>query len=262
MQYFTEEEYNTMIRELLYTTPVCFDTMLRIAGKTLTPYIRNLCSGSSFLRGRQYEDDIMQLIYVRMVKTCVTHFLCREDAPNDSPEEFKAWMFRVAKNIFLDFIRRKHRIYSEEGDMPETGIKEPSTETPELEAMRTHLNKVFAAALGVRSAVPKLLAWIALQILVLEHVETQIEANHVLAEEFSGMTMDGLMEWIELQAEAIPWIELDRQQMDSVRKRLDEPYGGKCRLGDVPFGETFRDLAMISDWTYRMNAKIKEVMKK
>lgn len=262
MQYFTQEEYNEMIQELLYTTPVCFDTMLRIAEKTLKPYVRKLCAGDSFLRGRQCEDDIMQLIYIRLVKTCVTNFLYREERQNDSPEEFRAWMFCVAKNIFLDYIRKNHRMYANEEEIPETGVKEPSTETPELDALHTQLNKVFSAALGVRSAVPKLLSWIALQILVLEYVDTQIEANHVLAEKFSAMTMDELMEWILFQAKAIPWLELDRQQMDSVRKRLDDPYDGKRRLGDVPFGETFRDIAMISDWTYRMNTKIKEVMKK
>ncbi len=262
MQYFTQEEYNDMVRELLYTSPVCFDTMLRIAEKTLTPYIRNLCSGDSFLRGRQCEDDIMQLICIRLVKTCVTNFLYRDGVLNSSPEEFKAWMFRVAKNIFLDFIRKNHRMYANEEEIPETGVKEPSTETPGLDAMRAHLNNVFSAALGVRSAVPKLLSWIALQILVLEYADSQIEANHILVNEFSSMTMDEMMEWIQLQAEAIRWLELDRRQMDAIRKRLDDPYDGKRRLGDVPFGETFRDIAMISDWTYRMNTKIKEVMKK
>lgn len=106
---FTTEEFETMVHELLYSQPVSFDTLCQMADKTLSPSIINWCKLEDCLRGRGFEDDIMQEIHLRLMKTTVDYFLLREriNGPyNNNPESFENWMFRVADNLKRDFANK------------------------------------------------------------------------------------------------------------------------------------------------------------
>ena len=200
MQYFTQDEYNEMIRELLHTTPVCYDTMAMIAERTLKPYLRKLCNNDVYLRGRQCDDDIMQQVHMHLIQFCVTRFLYRNDTVNDSPEEFTAWLFTVAKNAFLDYVRKNHRIYKKEGEYPEDDTPpESSSDDHVVQTARERLTETFDVVSGLRSKVPMLLTWMAVHILVLCYVESNAKAIHILDREFSAKPMDKMLEWILTQ---------------------------------------------------------------
>lgn len=52
------------------------------------------------LRGRGMEDEIMQDVFVRLLKITVTHFLSQKDINGESnihPDKFQAWITTVAK---------------------------------------------------------------------------------------------------------------------------------------------------------------------
>ena len=72
---FTRNEFDTMVNELLYSTPASFDMLCSIAEKTLRPSVINWCKNEDCLRGKGYEDDIMQEIHLRLMKTTVDYFL-------------------------------------------------------------------------------------------------------------------------------------------------------------------------------------------
>ena len=79
MRSFTDEEYKIMIYELTEREPVCFDMLCAIAERTLKGTVYRWCSDDIDLRGKALEEDIMQDIFIRLIKTCVTHFLMRDD---------------------------------------------------------------------------------------------------------------------------------------------------------------------------------------
>ena len=106
---FTREEFDAMVNELLYENPISFNMLCRIAEKTLRPSVVNWCRNEDCLRGRGYEDDIMQEIHLRLMKTVVTYFLLRDgiEGPyNNDPEGFEDWIFCVAANLKRDFANK------------------------------------------------------------------------------------------------------------------------------------------------------------
>ena len=76
---FTKEEFETMVQELLFSDPISFDMLCQIANKTLRSTVIHWCRLEDCLRGRGFEDDIMQEIYLRLMKTTVDYFLLRHD---------------------------------------------------------------------------------------------------------------------------------------------------------------------------------------
>ena len=120
---FTREEFDIMVNQLLNKEPISFDMLCEIADKTLRPSVINWCKKEDCLRGRGYEDDIMQEIKLRFIKTTVSHFLLRDGirgAYNNDPDGFEDWMFRVADNLKRDFANkiRKRDFKTEDIDDP------------------------------------------------------------------------------------------------------------------------------------------------
>ena len=70
MAYFTEEEFHKMLTELSEGNPDGYVTLYHIAEKTLKKTVYAWCSRSKTTRG--YEQDVMQEIYLRLIKKCVT----------------------------------------------------------------------------------------------------------------------------------------------------------------------------------------------
>ena len=68
-----------MISEMTNKAYPSFDMLCFMAEKTLRSKGRYWCSTDSVLRGRGMEDDIMQDIFIRLIKTTATRFLVRKD---------------------------------------------------------------------------------------------------------------------------------------------------------------------------------------
>jgi hypothetical protein len=103
---FTREEFDTMVTELLYSDEISYDALYRIAEVTLRKKVAYWCYAEPCLRGRGYEDDIMQEIHLRLIKTVIPNFLLHkkiEGPYNDNPEGFSGWLCRVGENIKKDF---------------------------------------------------------------------------------------------------------------------------------------------------------------
>ncbi len=68
-----------MVKELLCDEKTSFSMLCHIAEKTLKPSVIAWCREDECLCGRGYENDIMQEICIRLIKTTVSSFLVREN---------------------------------------------------------------------------------------------------------------------------------------------------------------------------------------
>lgn len=71
---FSDEEFHTMISELIEEEHPSYDLLCSIADRTLRQTVKHWCAMEPVLLGRNLEEDIMQDIFCRLIKTCVTFF--------------------------------------------------------------------------------------------------------------------------------------------------------------------------------------------
>ena len=266
---FTTDEFETMVQELLYCDPVSFDTLCQIADKTLRPSVINWCKTEDCLRGRGYEDDIMQEIHLRLMKTTVDYFLLRDgiDGPyNNNPEGFEDWMFRVADNLKRDFANkvRNRDFKTEDIDNPNI-ISTPDDSDYDAEERIDRLKEAFSIVISADVNIYKVLTWLAQFIFILDANVTKIKSNELIIVAFENKTLFEMYDMILTASKRIPWIVISKTQNDRILEALR-----KKRTGDVSYGETkYKEFFMkhngevsgkksISDWVNRMNDMIKK----
>lgn len=266
---FTKDEFDVMVNELLYKEPISFDMLCRIAEKTLRPSVVNWCKTEDCLRGRGYEDDIMQEIHLRLMKTTVYYFLLRDDIEgpyNDNPEGFEDWIFFVAKNIKRDFANRiRNRDFTTE-DIDDPAIGEiPSVDyEDDTEENVDRLKHAFSIVLSSDVGIYKVLTWLAQFIFILKYDVSKIKSNELIITAFENKTLYDMYDMILTASNKIPWIVITREQNEKILEALR-----KRRNGKVSYGETkYKDFFMkhngevsgkksISDWMNRINNMIK-----
>ncbi len=263
---FTHEEFALMVNELLYSDPISFDALCRIAEKTLRPLVISWCKTEDCLRGRGFEDDIMQNIHLHLIKTTVNFFLLHKgiDGPyNNDPEGFERWMVTVAKNLKRDFANQVRG-----RDFKTAAMDDPSIiSAPAADDKEDGIDKLkeaFAIALDADVSVYKVLTWLAQAIFVLDTGVTKIKSNELILDAFEDKTLYEMYEMLLIAAKRIPWLEITCAQNDKILKALR-----KMHISGVSYGETrYSDFFMksngkpsgkksISDWVNRMNGLIK-----
>ena len=266
---FTRDEFNVMVNELLYKDPISFDMLCQIAEKTLRPSVVNWCKTEDCLRGRGYEDDIMQEIHLRLMKTTVDYFLLRDDIEgpyNDNPEGFEDWIFFVAKNIKRDFANkiRNRDFTTDDIDDPAIGEIPSSDYEDDTEENVDRLKQASSIVLSSDVGIYKVLTWLAQFIFILECDVSKIKSNELIITAFENKTLYDMYDMILTASNKIPWIVITREQNEKILEALR-----KRRNGNVSYGETkYKDFFMkhngevsgkksISDWMNRMNDMIK-----
>lgn len=266
---FTTEEFEIMVHELLYSDPVSFDTLCQIADKTLRPSVINWCKSEDCLRGRGFEDDIIQEIHLRLMKTTVDYFLLREgvNGPyNNNPEGFEDWMFRVADNLKCDFANKvRNRDFKTEDIDDPSVISTPDDGDYDAEERIDRLKQAFSIVLSADVSIYKVLTWLAQFIFILDTNVTKIKSNDLIIAAFENKTLYEMYDMILTASKRIPWIVINKQQNEKILTALR-----KKRDGDVSYGETrYKEFFMkhngevsgkksISDWVNRMNDMIKK----
>ena len=118
------------------------------------------------------------------------------------------------------------------------------------------LNNAFRIVIESDSKVYKVLTWVAQLIIILNSNVSKIESNDILIEQFDSMTLDAMFALIVEQATAIPWLQLERSQILSIKARLNEECSDGCRMGEKVYSDFYMKKgakASISDWVNRMN---------
>lgn len=264
MPMITEQEFHTMVEELLHREEASFASLCAIAERELKSSIRRWCATDDTLRGRNCEEDIMQEIHLRLIKTTVSHFLLRDEdgTVNMDPGGFRAWMFQVAKNITRDHAQRLRRVRANTTGLTEIEDQESDPEGSKLERMED-LTRAFEIVLDADVQVYKVLTWLAQGLFIVELGITKIESNGMIVETFGEKTLFEMRDMLLAAAKALPWLQIRPAQLQRINEALQEPYDDVRCYGQVAYQEFFMKKggkATISDWVNRMNGMIKRVM--
>lgn len=256
-----------MIFELTKGDTACYNTLISIAKKTLYKTVCGWCNQTSVLRN--YEDDMMQEIYIRLIKKCVTGFLMRDGVLNDDPNGFKNWLFTVAKNIRNDFAKKLgaeelYEMNTEDGETPESADTDDEL-YDDGDYDYDALNNYFSIVLDADSKVHIPMTWVTVMLMVVRGGMNRIEATASLISIFEKMTMDSMFDFILRQSEKILWLRLHENHIEKIRLKLDETDSDGIRTGDKKYSEFYMKKgakASVSDWVNRMNSRIVKEVKK
>lgn len=261
----SREDYNVMVAELL-GEPAQFEKLCEIACKTLSPWMKARCKGDRLLRNGQYESDIMQELYIKLMVNAVSGFLLRdgtEKCREKTPEQFVAWMYTVASNCFIDFRKKvsRHTVIStdeEDFELPELS---EDTETEEVsDARAALLQSSFTEVLESDSAVYKVLTWLALSLFVLETETTKIAATRAMLKKFEDATLDEMYSFVCERSSLIPWLTVTDEQHARIRSALDKKRTERLTYGQSRYSDFFMKVKgepsgkkSVSDWLNRLN---------
>ena len=269
MRPFTDEEFEIMISEITDKTHPSFNMLCIIAEKTLRSKVRYWCATDSILSRRGMEDDIMQEVFIRLIKTTVTHFLKREDRNgelNDNPDEFKSWIFKVAERIKIDTSNSlRNRDYKmrgfEEGE--EEQVPDDSDDDGESYQHDT-LAEAFKIVIDSDAKIYKILTWLAQSLFIIEYDVTKIQSNDIIIKAFGEKSLFEMKDILLGYAEKIEWIVITPDQIEKIDRALNAEFKNKL-IGEIKYKDFFMKKggkASISDWVNRMNRLIESRMKK
>lgn len=267
----SKEEFNEMVDQLLNDNEVKFDALCSIAERTLRSTVVHWCVNDPYLCGKQLEDDIMQEIYIRLIKTCKSSFLLRNGVDgeiNNDPEGFKSWLFKVAINIKRDFASSTRNLNFKEREFADGEEEKISDDTLELSENSEERNELLKAAFGIvlnsDSQIYKILTWIAQCLFILKFDITKIQSNGMIVEQFEDKTLREMYQLILDASKTIPWVVISTKQCDKIEAQLSDLWIDGRMYGQVKYSEFFMKKggkATISDWVNRMNNMIKRVVR-
>lgn len=260
---FSDQEFEIMIFEMSDDTHPAFDALCAIAEKILRPKVRYWCRSDPVLYGRGMEDDIMQEILIRLIKTIVTHFLKRNGVVNRNPEEFQKWITTVAKNVQIDMAKAlRNRDARVRGFVEGEQIAAPSAPDGEEDSRRETLAEAFRIVLDSDAAVYKILTWLAQSIFIIEYNVTKIRSNELIIAAFGERSLFEMRDMVLDAADNVEWISITDAQKARMDQALNMKWAGKA-IGEIPYQEFFMKKggkASISDWVNRMNKMIERQM--
>ncbi len=260
------EEFETMVHQLLEEETVRFDALCQIAQKVLPRSVKRWCDADDCLRGRGYEEDIMQNIQLKLMSTTISYFLLRdgvEGPVNRDPDGFRSWMFQVARNVTRDFGNciRKNDFHTQ--PLQEDPDSEPDLPA-EPEAIHTErLKEAVDIALQGDVQIYKTLTWLAQCLTILEADVSKHQSNGLIVEAFSKKTLSQMYQMLQDSAKEFPWLALTQAQHQKILDALNQPWDDKLRYADVCYEVFFMKKGgknTISDWMNRMNNRIRRAM--
>lgn len=270
MRSFSNEEFNMMISELIDEKHSSYDLLCSIADRTLRPTVKHWCAMEPALSGRNFEDDIMQDIFCRLIKTCVTFFLKKDNCGkfvNRDPDDFKSWMFKVAENIKRDTAntlrRRNFNVRGfEDGEVEQLPDCTEDEET--ILYRQEKLARAFELVLNSDAKIYKVLTWLAQSLFIIQYDISKIESNHEIIKEFSEKSLFEMRDIIFQVAHYVPWLSISQSQIDKINCALNTVFRDNKPIGEMRYKDFFMKKggkATISDWVNRMNNMIERLMK-
>ncbi len=262
---FTTEEFDIMVEELLEQEPVSFQMLCDIAAKTLRPTVIRWCRTDENLRGRGYEEDILQEIYIRLIKTTVSYFLLRDgvDGPvNRDPQGFYSWMFKVATNIKRDFTAKLRQDDFKTDDLE--NAKELESDGTELDRIGyiDQIRRSVAIAINADVRVYKSVTWLAHCVFILQLGMSRNEANDMIEKAFEHKSLNDMYRAVASLASKITWLDFESLDTQRITDALGDTKDGVI-MGEAEYGSFFMKKGgkkTISDWVNRMNNLIRRTM--
>ena len=264
---FTEEEFRTMVNELLFCESPCHETLVWIADKTLRATVIRWCNTDSRLKNGEHWEDLLQEIMVRLIKTTVPSFLLHKDVEgpyNDDPVGFQKWMFTLAGNMKEDYAKRV--FLRESRAIPIDEVNPPAGPTfsdsdHRTERLQMALNVVLSDDINVY----KTLTWLAQFVFMLSGDMTKIRSNELIISTFKDKTLNEMYHMLLHASARIAWLEINATQQERLRSKLSLEYASGVPYGEVKYEAFFMKVKgepsgkkSISDWVNRINDRIRK----
>lgn len=264
---FTRDDFDQMVQEVLFTKPSRYDALCRIAQQVLPPFVKSWCNAESYVRGRGYEDDLMQGILLHLMKTVVHGFLLNKratDGYNDNPEGFEHWITKVAHNYARDFFNEIRGVaFQSESEEALEGMSVSDEDWVERQERHNALRYAFNVVLASNSGVYKVLTWLAQVLFIADKGMEHHKANALIVLVFENKTLGEMYDFILAHSQRVEWMTVSPQQHRRILAALRKPYDDDRTYGEVAFKEFFMmykgeisGKKSVSDWIYRFKKLI------
>lgn len=267
---FTQDEFEIVVNELLYKESTSYDMLCHIIIKFLGPKVSNWCRNNSALRGRGYEEDLLQELCLYLIKVTVDKFFLKKDENGNlkyrrDPAVFGKWLNTVARNKIIDWAievgENDNRTVNIDDEFDECQIIEDDNE--DKEDYTEVLKDAFSVVLASNAGIYKILTWLAQSVIVINSDLTRIKARDAVIQAFEDKTLADMYSMILVAADKISWLEISDEQHRKIIDSLKSPWDDEKSYGEV----TYRDFFMrykgeispkksISDWVNRMDAEV------
>lgn len=257
-----------MVNELLYQKPTSYDMLCHIAIKFLGPKINSWCRNNSALRGRGYEEDLLQELCLYLIKVTVDKYFLKKDENGNlkyrrDPAVFGKWLNTVARNKVIDCAievgESDNHTSSIDDEFNECQIIEEEEEIDSTEALK----KAFSTVLSSNAGIYKILTWLAQSIIVINSDLTRIKARDAVIRTFEEKTLADMYSMILVAADKISWLEISDEQHNKIIASLKSPWDDERCYGEVAYREFFMRYKgevspkkSISDWVNRMDSEV------
>lgn len=265
------EEFKIMVDELLYRETVSFEMMTVIAEKILKSRVRAWCNSDDMLRGRGFEDDIMQEIKIRLMKKTISRFLLKNgiNGPvNMDCEGYVKWVQVVGENVKRNFAK-KVRIR----DFVIDNIDDPKLEKVlvsddwESDAEKAELlRQSFDIVMASDSKIYMILTWMVHTIFIYRLNISAIESEDMTIKLFKNKTLFEMYDMILKLSESVQWMNISKAQKDRIMQELNKTSASGVLFGNMKYCDVFMTdkgvpsgKKSISNWMNRLNDKIHKV---
>ena len=264
---FTQEEYQQILREIRLDGPndVRFDTLAQVTERLVRPTVRMWCRLDGRLQEHYCEDELMQRIHLRLIRTVVTGYLYpkrHKDELRRDEVGFRLWMFSQAereKKTYLKNLAIEHRRVLLWDDVFPFGEEPTEMDGEGCEEQRACLKAAFSVVLAQRVRPYKLLCWMAVFLCIARN-RTKIEANGIVERTFSHRSLFEMCETVFDTAQRLGWLEVGDGDRERFRLSLCKEDGdGRC-FGEKRLEEFYMKQGAkksLSDWFHRINEIIK-----
>ncbi len=265
--YFTENDFRTMVYELIEKKPSSYGKLCEIVKNTVEKSVQWWCVSAGF-KDPDVANEIMQDLYLKFMLVTIPNFLKKDrddGSVNYNPDGFRAWMFEVAKNFTRTKISKMYRESNGKDEIEDDDAVTIEAFDFPVDKKKETLQRCMDRVLGYDAQIYATLSWLAQFVFVLSYDISRIEANNRLEDEFGSKSLSLLYDMVLFEAKYIPWLELTPAQKKRIEAALRKPWKDGRAYGDVTYAEYSMNKglkASISDWVNKFNKKLKGEKKK
>ncbi|MBQ4556450.1 MAG: sigma-70 family RNA polymerase sigma factor [Clostridia bacterium] len=266
MNMISQNEFDQIIVELIYTKPAKYDALCAAATALLEKPLRRKFTTTPALAATCTYEDVLSEVYIRLIKSAVPSFFYRNETLNDDCSGFCKFVYTVAANICRDKIRyyAAHTsvpIETDDEDAIPLQISDPTADKMFHEQENIEiLRQAFETVLLMDAQVYKIITWVAQAVMILSEGVSKIESNDLLVSRYEKMTLDSMWAEIRRAADKLSWLKVSESVDAHLRKILDSPFNSNVRYGDMRYADFFMKKgakASISDWVNRINSVVR-----
>lgn len=268
----TQEEFNVLVDKILYGDEFPYTELIAFIDSVVRPAAEAWCNKYGN-RGKFTPDEILQDVYLRVSKKCITHFFLRNganEAPNRDPLQFAKWVAKIYINIrhdtvkrYLNYIQRYCPVDEEREDYYFFETSNIS-DVEEVCSNRQEVSMLFDIVMDMDTAVHKKLTWFGLYLITFTYGITKIEATRLLVSLCGDKTLYQMRQILVGYAQSLVWLDITDDEVRKIDDALDKDYDHARKVGDAQYKEFFMKKggrASVSDWVNKLNDALRQEIK-